>query len=171
MKNKLLILDRDGTLIFDRNYLNDPAGVEYLPELFPSLKRMQAAGFLFVVATNQSGIPRGMVSEENMHKIHQKMEKDFQQQGLKIAKFYFSPHLPESDHPTRKPNPGMLLLALEDLNGEAKDSWMVGDKVIDVQAGHNAGMRSALLGHNSECDAEVVAKNWDQLVQKILEHE
>lgn len=175
MKNKLLILDRDGTLIFDKVYLNDPANIEYLPGVFTALKQFQKKGFQFAVATNQSGIPRGKVQLENLLSIHQRMRGDFERQGLTIEKFYFSPHLPDSDHPSRKPNPGMLLQALKDLVGDPGSSWMIGDKMIDVEAGHRAGCRSALIGkieNSGEAESkwlapEANAENWSNLMLKL----
>ncbi len=173
--SKLILLDRDGTLIINKHYLNDPNDIEYLDGVEKALGLLASKGFRFAVVTNQSGIPRGKVTEENMHKIHDKMKKHFENHGIKLEKFYFSPHLPESEHPTRKPNPGMLLQAIEDLGGDPKASWMIGDKMIDVEAGHRAGMTSALIGLESGeylqewRKPKVQAEHWDELVKKILE--
>ena len=142
---KAIFFDRDGTLIENKHYLNDPNDIEYMPGVFEALKSLSDAGYLLFVATNQSGIPRGLVSEENMHEIHKRMQDKFSENGFKIEKYYYSPHMPDSDHPSRKPNPGMLLQAAEEFSIDLNSSWMIGDKDIDVETGHNAGAQSILL--------------------------
>ncbi|MCB0419399.1 MAG: HAD family hydrolase [Bdellovibrionales bacterium] len=143
--NKAIFFDRDGTLIVDKFYLNNPKDVEYLPGVFSNLENLRDAGFLFVIVTNQSGIPRGWVSEENLHSIHKRMSKDFAIYNIEFKGYYYSPHMPESDHPDRKPNPGMLLRAAKDFNIDLTKSWMVGDKMSDVEAGHRAGTKTILI--------------------------
>jgi D-glycero-D-manno-heptose 1,7-bisphosphate phosphatase len=142
---KAVFLDRDGTIIVDRVYLNDPALVEYLPGAIEGLKTLSKAGYLFVVVTNQSGVPRGLVQIENLHKIHQRIDKDLSEHAVTIAGFYFAPYMTDSDHPLRKPNPGMLVKAAAELNIDLKASWMIGDRMLDVEAGHRAGCRSILV--------------------------
>ena len=172
--NKLILLDRDGTIIENKHYLNDPNNIVYLPDVESALVKLSDHGFQFAVVTNQSGIPRGHIQVENMHEIHRRISKHFNAIGVEFKKYYYSPHLPESNHPTRKPNPGMLEAALNDLNAEAEKSWMIGDKMIDVEAGHRAGTRSALIGDQigefSEDwqKPEVHEKSWKYLVEKIL---
>ncbi len=142
---KAVLFDRDGTLIIDKHYLNDPEGVEFLPGAFEALARLRDAGFLLIVVTNQSGIARGLVQTENLVRIHEKMQSELAKHGLEISRYYHSPHLPESDHPTRKPNPGMLLQAIQDFHLDREQTWMVGDKPSDIEAGRRAGVRSILL--------------------------
>lgn len=152
-KQKAIFFDRDGTLIYDEHYLNDYKKIRYLPEVFETLLQLKQVGFVFVVVTNQSGIARGLVTEEQMHKIHEVMIKDFKEHDIEFLDFYFSPHLPDSGHPYRKPNPGMLLAAAEKYNIDLSLSWMIGDKMGDVEAGHNAGCRSILLtSEPSNCE-------------------
>ena len=157
--NKAVFFDRDGTLIVDKHYLNDPNDIEYMPGAFTALKKLSDAGYMLIVVTNQSGIPRGKVTEENLHQIHSNMQSEFEKHGFKIEEYYFSPHLPDSDHPTRKPNPGMLLQASEEHSVDLKSSWMIGDKDIDVEAGHRAGARSILFDGNitlEECAEKIL---------------
>jgi len=103
---KAIFFDRDGTLIYDKIYLNDPDGVEYLPGVFQGLRRLKKVGYKFLVVTNQSGIPRGLVQEENLHKIHERIQNDLQDQDLNIERFYYAPHLVESNHPLRNRSQG-----------------------------------------------------------------
>jgi D-glycero-D-manno-heptose 1,7-bisphosphate phosphatase len=144
-KKKTVFFDRDGTLIVNQHYLNDPELIVYLPGAFAALALLRDAGFQFVMVTNQSGIAKGIVSEENMHEIHRRMVEKFREHRIEFAGIYFSPHASDSNHEMRKPNPGMLLQADRDLGVDFSKSWMVGDNISDVEAGHRAGCRSVYL--------------------------
>ena len=141
-----VILDRDGTLIVDLIYLNDPAKIEYLPGVFEGLRLLRDHGFKLCVATNQSGVPRGEVDVRNLDEIHRHIRAKFSSQGVDLLSFHSAPFMTDTDHWLRKPNPGMLLEAVEWYGLDVKRSWMVGDRMTDVEAGHRAGMRSALMG-------------------------
>lgn len=141
-----MFLDRDGTLIVDRIYLNDAKMISYLPDVFQALRLLRDSGFIFLIATNQSGIARGIVNIENLDLIHTKMRADFAREGVDLLHFYYAPYMTETDHPIRKPNAGMLLRGALDFNLDLSQSWMVGDRMTDVEAGHRAGCRSALIG-------------------------
>jgi histidinol-phosphate phosphatase family protein len=156
MSNKTVFFDRDGTLIVDKIYLNDPDAIEYLPGAFESLRRLRDAGFQMIVVTNQSGIARGLVTLKNLDEIHRRMAHEFARHGVFFKGFYYAPYSVESNHFMRKPNPGMLLTAASDYRVDLDRSWMVGDRATDVEAGHRAGCRSLLLeGLESE---ETIAK-------------
>lgn len=145
MKKKAIILDRDGTLIVDKVYLNDPNEIEFLPGVFHSLRRLRDLGYLFFVATNQSGIARRLVTIANLNEIHKRIRDEFFRHGVDIKAFYYSPHSVESQHPTRKPSPGMLRQIEYDFGLDLTQSWMIGDRLTDVLAGHQAGCRTVLL--------------------------
>lgn len=142
---KTIFFDRDGTLIIDKVYLNDPDGIEYLPGVFGALQRLRDEGFEFVIVTNQSGVARGIVSMENLNEIHRRISAEFARHGISFAGIYSAPYSVESNHPMRKPNPGMLLAAAEEHGLDLASSWMVGDRMTDVEAGHRAGCRTVLL--------------------------
>lgn len=142
---KAIIFDRDGTLIIDKIYLNDPAQIVYLPNVFQALQMLRDLDFIFAVATNQSGIAKGIVSVENMNLIHEKISQEFAKHKVSFAGFYHAPYATDSNHPRRKPNPGMLLDASSDHGIDLKQSWMIGDRMTDVEAGHRAGCRSIFL--------------------------
>ena len=142
---KTIFFDRDGTLIYDKVYLNDPDQIEYLPGAFEALKQLRDGGFQFVIVTNQSGIARGLVTLEKLSEIHARMRAEFLRHGLQFAGIYFSPHAADSNHPSRKPNPGMLLTARDELGLDLSRSWMIGDRMGDVEAGHRAGCKTVLL--------------------------
>jgi histidinol-phosphate phosphatase family protein len=165
-RKKAVFLDRDGTLIVDKIYLNDPEQIEYLPGVFLALQELAAEGFVFVVVTNQSGVARGLVTLENLHEIHRRMTVEFAKHGIEFADFYYAPYSVESNHALRKPNPGMLLEAAEKHSLDLGKSWMVGDRASDVEAGHRAGCRSVLLtGIES---AETIARVNPQFVAEDI---
>ena len=146
MTKRAVFLDRDGTLIKDKFYLNDPRDIEYFPNAFDALRALANRGFSFIVTTNQSGIPRGLVEEKNLHEIHRRIKAKCASEGIVVLDVYYAPYLPESGHPMRKPSPGMLELAAREHDIELGRSWMIGDKMSDVEAGHRAGCRSILVG-------------------------
>lgn len=165
-KKPAVIFDRDGTLIVDRIYLNDPDAIEYLPGAFEALRQLRDAGFAFAVATNQSGVPRGLVDVRNLDEIHRRIQAKFAGEGIDLLSFHSAPYMTDNDHPFRKPNPGMLLEAASWYGFDPARSWMVGDRMTDVEAGHRAGMRAALLGPADLVEAspeylppEIVAPN------------
>lgn len=145
MRKKAIFLDRDGTLIVDKVYLNDPDQIEYLPGVFEALQLLRDNGYQMIVVTNQSGVARGIVSLENLEIIHQRIRDAFARHGVQFTAFYYAPYSVESQHFMRKPNPGMLLTAAEEHHVDLEQSWMIGDRVTDVEAGHRAGCRSILL--------------------------
>ncbi len=146
-----VFFDRDGTLIYDKVYLNDPQLVEFIPGAIDILQRLKQAGYLLVIVTNQSGIARGLVQVENLHKIHARMQEILKPHGVQIDDFYYSPHAADSNHATRKPNPGMLEEAIAKWNIDRSRSWMIGDKMIDVEAGYRAQTQTILV--NSQDDS------------------
>lgn len=142
---KSVFLDRDGTLIVDKVYLNDPDQIEYLPGVFTALRELRDAGFTFFVATNQSGVPRGIVQIKNLLEIHRRIRFAFSEQGVDILDFYYAPYHTDYNHIMRKPNPGMLLQAAQEYNVSLGESWMIGDRMTDVEAGLRAGTKTVLL--------------------------
>jgi D-glycero-D-manno-heptose 1,7-bisphosphate phosphatase len=172
---KVVFFDRDGTLIFDKIYLNDPDQIEYLPGVFPGLRQLRDHGFEFIVVTNQSGVPRGLVDIENLHEIHRRIRVDMAREGIDILQFYYAPFLVESNHPMRKPNPGMITSGISEFNVDPQPSWMVGDRYTDVVAGHRAGLRNVFLcgtetppESNLDILPDYVAPDFDHVCQYIV---
>lgn len=145
MPKKCVFFDRDGTLIIDKVYLNDPDAIEYLPGAIEALRSLRDAGYEFVVVTNQSGVARGLVSVENLNEIHRRIEGEFARGGVFFRGFYSAPFSVESQHWMRKPNPGMLEAAARDHDLDLPRSWMVGDRMTDAEAGRRAGTRTLIL--------------------------
>ena len=108
-----------------------------------------------------------------MHEIHRRISAHFEPLGVEFKKYYYSPHLPASNHPTRKPNPGMLEEGIKNFDVDISQSWMVGDRMTDVEAGHRAGMKSVFLkgtedpAHSDFPSAEFIAENFMELATFI----
>jgi D-glycero-D-manno-heptose 1,7-bisphosphate phosphatase len=142
-KHKAVFLDRDGTLIVDTGYCSDPADVKLIDGVQELLRRLKQAGFKLVVVTNQSGIGRGYFGECEFWAVQKELER--QAGGDLIDATYFCADTPESASERRKPNPGMLLEAANDLGIDLPESYMIGDKVTDIEAGIRAGVKASIL--------------------------
>ena len=174
MKNKGILLDRDGTIIIDKIYLNDPNAVEFLPNCFEGLRLLRDHGYSFAVVTNQSGIARGIVQMEKLDAIHDVIQAEMNRHGLQMKSFHYAPYMTDFNHPYRKPNTGMLLEAARWHHFDLKESWMIGDRLTDVEAGHRAGLRSVLIGDTEDpkmspwTPPEVQAQDLLEAAHKIL---
>ncbi len=144
-QKRAIFLDRDGTLIVDRIYLNRVADIVYLPGIFDAMKALRDLGYCFLIATNQSGVARGLVQPKNLEAIHRQIRDDLAAQGIDVLSFHSAPYLTDSDHWLRKPNPGMLLEGAQWHQIDLNQSWMVGDRMTDVEAGRRAGCKTALI--------------------------
>lgn len=150
--NKAVFLDRDGTLIRDGGYICDFKQVEVFPFAAAAVRRLNRAGFLVIVASNQSAVARGLCSEEQVQALHRELKAHFAGQGAVIDAFYYCPFLADGrvqayrrESPLRKPAPGMLLQAAGDFGIDLASSFMVGDKADDIEAGRRAGCRTVLV--------------------------
>ena len=146
MKQKAVFLDRDGTIIEDKIYLNDVNKIHYLPHTFEALKLLRDLSYKLVVVTNQSGLARGVVYMETLKAIHRQIYRDCAQRGIEILGFYYAPFMPITNHYLRKPNTGMLDEAQFHFHIDMKNSWMIGDRMTDIEAGHKANTQSILIG-------------------------
>lgn len=142
---RAIFLDRDGTINFDPGYLHRIEDWRWLPGAIQGLQAFQQAGFLLVVATNQSGIGRGYYNQSQLKKLENWVNAQLQPYGCPIDAWYHCPHLPESGCQCRKPAPGMILEAARQLDIDLSLSWMLGDKISDVEAGLAAGTRAGLI--------------------------
>ena len=152
-----VFLDRDGTVIFDRHYLSDPDGVELLPGAGKAVARLNAAAFVVVLATNQSGIGRGYFTEEQYAAVHASLVRALAAHGARLDAEYHSPDFrdggPEAD---RKPGAGMFLRAAREHGLDLARSWWIGDRRRDVQAAGRFGARGFLVC-SPETEAEATA--------------
>lgn len=159
---RAVFLDRDGTLMLDRGYLGDPAGVELVPGAAFALRLLRDRGALLVLVSNQSGIARGLIARAQHERVHARFSEVLAGEGVALDAFYYCEHGPDDGCACRKPRPGMLRAAARDHGIDLASSWMVGDKPSDVEAGRAAGCKSALLGASG--DADVVASDWSRLL-------
>jgi D-glycero-D-manno-heptose 1,7-bisphosphate phosphatase len=146
-----VFLDRDGTVIEQVHYLSDPTRVRLLPGTAEALRRLHGAGYACVVVTNQSAIGRGMLTESQLHLIHDEMNRQLAAENAAVDAIYYCPEPPAGDdrtiveHGDRKPGPGMLIRAARELGLDLCASWMVGDMISDILAGINARCQGSIL--------------------------
>jgi D-glycero-D-manno-heptose 1,7-bisphosphate phosphatase len=148
-----VILDRDGVLNIDHGYVGEVSRLEWTPGAQRAVRRLNDAHLLVVVATNQSGVARGLFDLAAIDALHAQMNADLAVAGAHIDAFYVCPYLPDApvaafahpDHPDRKPNPGMILRALADWSIDPARALVVGDKARDLEAGRRAGVAGALF--------------------------
>jgi D-glycero-D-manno-heptose 1,7-bisphosphate phosphatase len=152
-----VFVDRDGTLIAERDYLADPAGVGLVPGALGALASLRAAGFALVVVTNQSGIARGLYRLEDYLAVAERLDAVLAEAGVPVDRTYFCPHHPDFTGPCecRKPGVGMYVSAAADLGLDLQASWYVGDKITDVLPALGLGGRGILVrsGYGSELEA------------------
>ncbi len=154
-----VFLDRDKTLIADPGYISDPKSVKLLPGVEIAIQSLRQAGYKIVVVTNQSGVARGMLTEEALEKIHAEMRRQLSEKSVHLDAIYYCPFHPEGsvdeftgESELRKPQPGMLLKAAEEMDLDLSASWMIGDSARDVEAGQRAGCRTIRLRVGSSDD-------------------
>ncbi len=147
-KKKAIILDRDGTLIEDKNYAYKIEDFELLPGVIEGLKLLQNE-FLFFIVTNQSGIGRGYYTVEDFHRFNNHLIKILKNENIDIIKTYFCPHLREDDCECRKPKTKFIDIINDEFNIDLNRSFVVGDHPSDIEFGMNAGCKTIFLttGH------------------------
>ncbi len=152
---KAIFLDRDGTIVKDKNYLSDPAQLEWLPGAIEGLKILKSQGFEFFLVTNQSGIGRGYFSEAQLKLVHARLNAMMVEAGIgEFLAIEYCPHAPDFDCTCRKPKSDMIEKLVTRFNIDREKSWMVGDKDIDALCGKNALVQSAIVGKNFHSWAE-----------------
>jgi histidinol-phosphate phosphatase family protein len=143
---KAVFLDRDETLNPDPGYIGDPDQFSLYPWVPGGLRLLKDAGFLLVVVSNQSGIGRGLIREDALLRIHEKLNRLLEEgAGVRIDAFSICPHTPDTGCVCRKPKPELLLSAARDLKVDLARSFMIGDRNSDVEAGIAAGVRKSFL--------------------------
>lgn len=157
MLKPAVFLDRDGTINFDPGYLGNPDEVEIFPHVKEGIRKLKCdLGFTIVVVSNQSGIARGLITEEQVISVNNRINELLGEEAL-IDAFYYCKYHPDFSTPEesecRKPSPNMIFKAAEEMKLDLKKSYIIGDKAIDILSGKNAGLKTILLQHpenNSE---------------------
>lgn len=139
-KKKAVFLDRDGIINTDYGHVHTVEAFEFTDFIFPLCRRYQSEGYLLIVITNQAGIGKGLYTENEFEILNTYMLKEFEKQGISIAKVYHCPHSPEEHCLCRKPKPGLFLQAIRELNLDASRCIAIGDKMTDLEAAQAAGI-------------------------------
>jgi D,D-heptose 1,7-bisphosphate phosphatase len=152
MSNKAIFLDRDETLIEDPGYINNPEQVKLLDGVAEALIELKALGYKLIVATNQSAVARGIVTEKVLGEIHDRIRQLLSRKNAFLDGIYYCPYHPDGVVPKyrkesdcRKPNPGMLQQAAAEMDIDLSQSWSLGNSLRDVEAGRRAGCRTILI--------------------------
>jgi D-glycero-D-manno-heptose 1,7-bisphosphate phosphatase len=153
--NRAVFLDRDGTMIFERNYLCRPEDVEIFPATAVGLKRLAAAGFKLIIVSNQSGVGRGYFTLADVDRVNAHLCRELARDGIRIEKIYIAPEKPDEPSRGRKPSPQFLFDARDEFHLDLAECFLVGDKLIDLECGWNAGVRQSILvrtGYGAELE-------------------
>lgn len=146
---RFVLIDRDGTINVEKHYLSDPDQLELYPGVGRAIRRLNMMGLGVVVVTNQSGIARGYFDLKRLEQIHDRLYALLEAEGAMVDGLYICPHGPDDDCTCRKPLPGMVDQAVADHHFDPAQSFMIGDKEVDVEMGHAVGAKSFLVrtGH------------------------
>src|SRR6056297_1860979 len=144
MSMPAVFLDRDGTIIEDTGYPGDSSPIHFLPGAPEALRKLQKQ-FLLIIISNQSGVGRGFITLDEMHRVHNKILIKLAKETIEITDSYICPHAPSENCECRKPNSKMLINAAEKWEINLSQSYMIGDKLSDTLAGNRAGCKSILL--------------------------
>ncbi len=172
---KTAFIDRDGTLVEEVNFLSRLEDLRIFSFTARALSMLKESGFLVFVVTNQSGIGRGLYTERDMHRIHQAITDRL---GSLIDGYYFCPHLPDAGCECRKPRTGMISDAAQRTAVDMINSWMIGDKRLDIETGINAGIKTALVktgygtktANSAGFRADVVGEDLLDAVRQIVRY-
>jgi D-glycero-D-manno-heptose 1,7-bisphosphate phosphatase len=179
--NRAVFLDRDGTLIAEKNYLCRPEDVEIFPGAGGALKRLQDAGFKLFIISNQSGVGRGYFTLADLDRVNQHLCNELAGGGIQFEKIYIAPEAPGQPSRGRKPSPQFLFDARDEFSLNLAQSFMVGDKLIDLECGWNAGVKKSILvrtGYGAEVEraaankfaSAVIVDNLSGAADWILRH-
>ncbi|MGI6681084.1 MAG: HAD-IIIA family hydrolase [Bdellovibrionota bacterium] len=144
-KRPAVFLDRDGVINEEIEYLSEPEKFKLLPNVAEGIKAFQDMGYRIIVVTNQPGIGLGYYTKEDFFKVTKQMFKELSPHGICFDKIYYSPHSKSDNSTWRKPDIGMILQAKKDLNVDLENSFLIGDKTLDIKCAKNAGVKSILV--------------------------
>lgn len=165
--NRAVFLDRDGTLIVEKTYLHQPEEVQIFPGAGAALKRLADAGFKLFIVTNQSGIGRGYYSMADAERVNDRVAELLARDGVRFEKIYIAPEAPDQPSRVRKPSPQFIFDARDEFDLNLAESFMVGDKLIDLECGWNAGVKKSILVRTGY-GAGVERDNAEQIKRAII---
>jgi D-glycero-D-manno-heptose 1,7-bisphosphate phosphatase len=153
--NQAVFLDRDGTLMEEKHFLHRPEDVAIFPGAPAALKRLQSAGFKLFIVSNQSGVGRGYFTLADVEIVNQHLVQKFAREGVRFEKIYVAPEAPDTPSRGRKPSPQFLFDARDEFGMDLAKSYMVGDRLSDLECGCNAGVKKCILvrtGYGAESE-------------------
>jgi len=155
-----VFVDRDGTICFDKHYLADPAGLDLIPTVVEGLRKLTKAGVPIIIVTNQSGVARGYFTDETLSRIHARLIEILHKQGVRILDIFYCPHMPDAGCDCRKPAPGLLLRASKKHGIDLSKSYVIGDRMMDVELAHRVEAKGVLVsepGDQYDIEKEIKA--------------
>ena len=171
---RAVFLDRDGVInerMPEGRYVTCWEEFKLLPGAAEAIRKLNDLGFLVVIVTNQRGIAKGLYTEEDLEEIHERMKREIERiSGGRIDAIYYCPHERDENCPCRKPKPGMVLRAAEEMGIDLASSYLIGDSPTDIECGRAAGVGFNILisGEGDEsCGADLVAKSLAEAVRFI----
>lgn len=164
--NRAVFLDRDGTIIEEKDYLRDPDQVVLFAGAAEGLKRLQFAGFKLFIVSNQSGVGRGYFTLADVERVNRRLVELLAREGVRFAKIYVAPEAPEHPSRGRKPSPQFLFDARDKFGVDLAQSYMVGDKLSDLECGWNAGVKKSILVRTGY-GAQIELKSTEELTRTV----
>ncbi|MBI1898583.1 MAG: HAD family hydrolase [Acidobacteria bacterium] len=155
-RKSFVLLDRDGTVVVEKNYLTSIDQLVLLPNAVKGLQALARAGCGLVIVTNQSAIGRGLISRMELDRVHAELRDMLRTEGIPIAGIYYCPHLPAEQCACRKPRAGLAEEAATELGFDLRNSFVVGDKPCDIDLGRNCGAKTVLVrtGYGRQYETE-----------------
>ena len=185
--NRAVFIDRDGTISEEVGYVNHPSRFHLLPRSAEAIRLLNEAGWLAILVTNQAGVARGYFSEDMIKQVHERLNSELERAGARLDAIYYCAHHPSvgeapyrSDCDCRKPKPGLILRAVTEFDIDLASSWMIGDRLGDIQLAQNAGVNSGFVLTGSgrgewehqrsswTVEPDLVAEDLLEAVQKII---
>src|SRR3569623_2255920 len=142
---RAIFIDRDGTLIEEKHYLHKPEEVRFFAGAIQALKKAVDSGFVIVMVTNQSGVGRGYFTMNDVARVHEHLAREMAMHDVSFVKIYVAPDAPGAPSRGRKPSPQFLLDARDESDLDLSRSYMIGDKLFDLECGWNAGVLKSIL--------------------------
>ena len=159
--NRAVFLDRDGVLIEEKSYLHRIEDVVFIPGVGRALKRLRDAGFKLFIVSNQSGVGRGYFTAADVEKVNQHLAGELARDSVRFERIYIAPEAPDQPSRGRKPSPQFLFDARDEFEVDLSQSYMIGDKLLDLECGWNAGVRKSILvrtGYGAEVERQAAAQ-------------
>lgn len=166
--NKAVFIDRDGVINVEKDYVYKIEDFEFISGVFEACRYLQELGYMLIVITNQSGIGRGYYTQSDFEKLTSWMIDEFAKNGVKIAYVYHCPHAPKEECNCRKPKTGMIDTAVKEFDIDVTKSYLIGDKISDIECAKNAKIKSSIhvkSGHSFD----VADSNADFIIDSIKE--